>query len=135
MSELEISDAADEYVTNYSLGMKKKMALSLALIHDPAVLILDEPTTGLDPLGARRIQDLIRSYALRGRTVLLSTHQLEMAERLCDTVGILHGGRLVAEGPSADLRAQMTAVSSGRDQTLEEVFLALTSDRDPAAMP
>lgn len=98
MTELSIRDAANDLVTSYSLGMKKKMGLALALIHDPEVLILDEPTAGLDPRATRQVRDLIQSYADSGRTVVLSTHLLEMAERHCHRVAIIHQGRLLADG-------------------------------------
>jgi ABC-2 type transport system ATP-binding protein len=128
-SELGLVDAADDFVTSYSLGMKKKMALALALIHEPSVLILDEPTTGLDPLSSRHIRQFVRSYADSGRSVVLSTHWLDMAESVCDRVGVIHQGRLVASGSPAELRAQANAASNA-DRTLEEVFLQLTSERD-----
>jgi len=127
--ELQLLDAANDFVTSYSLGMKKKMALALALLHEPAVLILDEPTTGLDPLSSRHIRQFIRGYADAGRTVLLSTHWLEMADSVCDRVGIIHHGRLVANGAPAEIRAQAHA-SASSDPTLEDVFLQLTAERE-----
>jgi ABC-2 type transport system ATP-binding protein len=130
LRELSIRDASHEYVSNYSLGMRKKLGLALALIHDPEILILDEPTTGLDPLATRQIQNLIESYAASGRTVLLSTHLLEMAERLCHRVGIVHRGRLVAEGEPRALRDQLAGAKS-----LEEVFLAITAEPIGASPP
>jgi len=126
MMELDIRDAADEFVTNYSLGMKKKMGLALALLHDPEVLILDEPTSGLDPRATHQVQELIRNYASSGRSVLLSTHVLDMAERQCDRLAIIDRGRLVAEGRPLDLRER-----AGGDRSLEEVFLALTRRGSP----
>ena len=126
---MQLTDAADEYVINYSMGMKKKMALSLALVHEPSVLILDEPTTGLDPIAARQIRELIRSSADEGRTVFLSTHLLDMAEKLCDRVGIVNNGQLVAVGTPSDLRKDLTTGGS-----LEEVFLAVTSEDAPEAV-
>jgi ABC-2 type transport system ATP-binding protein len=106
--------------------MKKKMGLALALLHDPEVLILDEPTSGLDPLATRQVQKLIRSYASSGRSVLLSTHVLDMAERQCDRVAIIARGRLVAEGPPLELRERV-----GEDRSLEDAFLALTREGSP----
>lgn len=129
LSELSLREAADDFVTNYSLGMKKKMGLALALIHDPEVLILDEPTTGLDPRATRQVQDMIQSYAESGRTVLLSTHLLEMAERQCHRVAIIHRGQLVAEGEPRKLREQR-ASAGAPTSTLEEAFLALTDQGD-----
>jgi ABC-2 type transport system ATP-binding protein len=126
-AELQLTGAANDFITSYSLGMKKKMALALALIHEPRILILDEPTTGLDPLSSRHIRELIRGYADSGRTVLLSTHWLDMAESVCDRVGIIHHGRLVASGAPAELRAQRGATPSG-DPSLEDVFFQLTRE-------
>jgi ABC-2 type transport system ATP-binding protein len=122
-----VDDAAGDYVSNYSLGMKKKMALALALLHEPEVLVLDEPTTGLDPKATRLMQQLIREHAAAGRTVLLSTHLLDTAERLCDRVGILHRGQLVAEGQPQQLRERMAHSNGSVDPTLEEVSFALTA--------
>jgi ABC-2 type transport system ATP-binding protein len=102
--------------------MKKKLGLCCALIHDPPVLVLDEPTNGLDPRASREVQDRIRSAAADGKTVFLSTHLLDMAERLCHRVGIIDGGRLVAVGTVEELRAQQRAGGS-----LEEVFLKVTA--------
>jgi ABC-2 type transport system ATP-binding protein len=128
LSQLELKDAANDFVTSYSLGMKKKMALVLALIHEPSVLILDEPTTGLDPHASLQVRQFIRQYADTGRTVLLSTHWLDMAEAVCDRVGIVHHGRLVACGTPAALRAQQN--SSSADPSLEDVFFEVTRKHD-----
>ena len=127
LRELSLADAADDFVTNYSLGMRKKMGLALALIHDPEVLILDEPTTGLDPIAMRQVQALIQSYSESGRTVLLSTHVLEMAQRLCHRVAIVHRGRLVAEGQPRELLDPSSTGADQQERSLEEVFLALTA--------
>jgi ABC-2 type transport system ATP-binding protein len=121
LDELGLAEAAEEYAVNYSMGMKKKLGLACALIHDPSVLILDEPTNGLDPRAAREVQDLLRSRAARGKTIFLSTHLLDMAERLCTRLGIIHKGELVAVGELEALRRQV--VPGG---TLEEVFLKAT---------
>lgn len=121
-SQMSLHDAADEFVMNYSMGMKKKMALSLALVHQPSVLILDEPTTGLDPGSARQIRELVRSFAEEGRTVFLSTHLLDMAEKLCDRVGIIQHGKLIASGTVEELQATIAPGTS-----LEDVFLTATT--------
>jgi len=120
---LGLSEAIDEYVVNYSMGMKKKTALALALLHEPSVLILDEPTTGLDPMAARQMRKLIRDAADKGCTVFLSTHLLGMAEKLCDRVGIVNRGQLVTLGAPDELRRNMASNGS-----LEDVFLALTAE-------
>jgi len=126
---LALRDASDEYAVNYSLGMKKKLGLACALIHDPPVLILDEPTNGLDPRATREIEDRLRAAAANGRTVFLSTHLLDRAEKLCTRVGIIHQGQLVAAGELGELRHQL--VSGG---SLEDVFLKVTaSEAEEAA--
>jgi len=129
LDELALEDAADEFAVNYSTGMKKKLGLACALIHDPAVLILDEPTNGLDPRAARHVQDRIRVSAAQGKTIFLSTHLLDMAERLCGRVGIIDKGALVAVGPLKDLQDKLVPGGS-----LEEVFLKVTQpDEDGSA--
>jgi len=129
LAELELADAADDFVTQYSLGMKKKLALAMALLHEPRVLLLDEPTTGLDPSSSRQIRQFLRSFADGGGTVLLSTHWLDMAESLCDRVIILQRGSLVASGAPAELCAR-TSAARGNAQSLEQVFLQLTGARE-----
>ncbi len=121
LDELGLDDAAAEYAVNYSMGMKKRLGLACALIHDPPVLILDEPTNGLDPRASRDVQDRLRAAAAEGRTILLSTHLLDMAEKLCARVGIIHKGRLVSVGPSAELKETLAHGGS-----LEDVFLSVT---------
>jgi ABC-2 type transport system ATP-binding protein len=121
LSELGLSDAAEEYASNYSTGMKKKLGLACALVHDPPVLILDEPTNGLDPRAQRDVQDRLRAASLAGKTVFLSTHLLDMAEKLCTRVGIIDQGGLVSVGPVSELRATLASGAS-----LEEVFLKVT---------
>jgi ABC-2 type transport system ATP-binding protein len=127
LGELDLAGAAEEFAVNYSTGMRKKLALACALIHDPSVLILDEPTNGLDPRASRQVQDRIRAAAAAGKTVFLSTHLLDMAERLCHRIGIIDGGRLVALGTVAELRRQQQAAAG---TSLEEVFLKVTAAGD-----
>ncbi|WP_141734373.1 ABC transporter ATP-binding protein [Oligoflexus tunisiensis] len=120
LQNLGLEEAQDDFASQYSTGMKKRLGLACALIHEPKVLILDEPTNGLDPRSAAHVRDLILDFAARGRTVLLSTHLLDLAERLCHRLGILHHGQLVALGSCAELAPE---------GSLEEKFLALTADR------
>ena len=127
LEELGLADATEEFAINYSMGMKKRLGLAMALIHDPAVLILDEPTNGLDPRASRDIQAKLREAAQAGKTVLLSTHLLDMAEKLCTRLGIIHHGALIAEGTVAELRERV--VPGG---TLEEVFLKATDEETPS---
>lgn len=121
LEEFDLADAAEEFAVNYSMGMKKKLGLACALVHEPQVLILDEPTNGLDPRASREVQDRLRSIAHEGRTIFVSTHLLDMAERLCTRIGIIDRGRLVADGAPAHLKR--TGPSS---ETLEDVFLRMT---------
>jgi ABC-2 type transport system ATP-binding protein len=118
-----LGEAASAYTVTYSLGMKKRTALAMALIHDPQVLILDEPTNGLDPRGAREMRDTIARLAAGGRTILMSTHLLEAAERLCRRVAIVRAGVLQAVGTPDELRARFAAAP---DSSLEDVFLHVT---------
>ena len=122
LARFEMDVVAEDFIEGYSLGMKQKLSVVAALIHDPPLLLLDEPLQGLDPQGARTLKDLLRERASRGLGVLVSTHLLEVAERLCDRVVILHRGRKRAEGTLAELRG------SSADLTLEDVFLALTRE-------
>ncbi|MBI5489630.1 MAG: ABC transporter ATP-binding protein [Deltaproteobacteria bacterium] len=126
LAELSLAEAGEEYAVNYSAGMKKKLGLACALVHDPPVLILDEPTNGLDPRAAREVQDRLRAGAAAGKTVFLSTHLLHMAERLCSRIGIIDGGRLVAAGTLDELREKLSPGGS-----LEEVFLKVTDPDRP----
>ena len=121
--EAGLGAAASAFTSTYSLGMKKRTALAMALIHEPRVLILDEPTNGLDPRGARDMRDTISRLAAEGRTVLMSTHLLESAERLCSRVAIIRGGVLQAVGTPAELRARYAAAP---EESLEDLFLRAT---------
>lgn len=114
----------DQLVAGYSMGMRKKLALLAALGHDPEVLLLDEPTNGLDPVVAREVRSLLEERAARGVTVLLSTHLLDVAARLCHRIGVLGDARLRALGTADAVRAQ-----AGDATTLEDAFLALTGGR------
>jgi ABC-2 type transport system ATP-binding protein len=124
---LGLSDVQEEFAINYSTGMKKKLALACALIHEPPVLILDEPTNGLDPRASRQIQSLISQSAAEGRTIFLSTHLLDMAERLCRRVGIINHGQLAAVGTTDELQGTLAPGGS-----LEEVFFAVTAPDERA---
>jgi ABC-2 type transport system ATP-binding protein len=126
---MELSGKADQLIESYSGGMRKRLGLCGALLHEPPVLVLDEPFTGLDPYGARRIKDLLHHLCRQGSTIFLSTHVLEIAERVCDRVGILNHGRLVAAGTVEDLRRQAQSTS---ETTLEDLFMQLTAGETEA---
>jgi ABC-2 type transport system ATP-binding protein len=125
---LDLSAAADNTIDSYSHGMQQKAALASALMHDPKVLVLDEPTVGLDPRSARLIKDILRQMADRGAAVFLSTHILEIAERMCDRIGIINQGELVAVGSMNELRA----LGKAGEVSLEDIFLGLTGGAEEA---
>jgi len=125
VERLELRDAIEEYAVNYSKGMKKKLALICALLHDPALLILDEPTNGLDPFATRELHALMREKVAEGRTIFFSTHLLDQAEKLCDRIGIVYKGRLAGVGTLEELRRDLPTGSS-----LEDVFFSLTKEVD-----
>jgi ABC-2 type transport system ATP-binding protein len=118
----------DERCEGFSRGMRQKAALAGALIHDPKLLILDEPLTGLDAAVARQVKDLLRERVAAGATVILTTHILDVAERLADRIGIIDHGRLVAEGTLEELRARAGSAQS----SLEDLFLGLVEVAQPA---
>ncbi len=126
LERLGLAREAHRTLEGYSLGMRQKTAVIAALLHSPPLLLLDEPLTGLDPPSARALKDLLREHAAAGGGVLVSTHLLDVAERLCDEVVILRAGRVVAHGTLDELRAGRS------DRTLEEVFLEL-GGADPGA--
>jgi ABC-2 type transport system ATP-binding protein len=123
----DLTDAGSDPIDSYSHGMRQKTSMAAALIHDPKVLVLDEPTVGLDPKSARLIKDILRQLADRGTAVILSTHILEIAEHMCDRIGIINQGKLVAVGAMDELR------KLGEGETsLEDIFLNLTGGTEYA---
>ncbi|MBI4868551.1 MAG: ABC transporter ATP-binding protein [Candidatus Wallbacteria bacterium] len=129
LERFELAGRLDSRLSGYSWGMTKKLTLAALLVARPKVLLLDEPTTGMDPRSVRVMKDLIRDLAQSGSTVLLSTHTLSVAEELCHRVAILRQGRIIAVGTPAELRTR--AGAAGRD--LESVFLQLTAEESSAA--
>lgn len=117
----------DRRIEGYSTGMQKKLGVIGAVLHDPDVLFLDEPTSGLDPRAARTMRETIAELAEQEMTVFLSTHVLPVADELADTIGVIHDGELVAEGPPAELTARSADATD-----LESVFLELTRETDAA---
>ncbi|HUP52054.1 MAG TPA: ABC transporter ATP-binding protein [Longimicrobiales bacterium] len=112
----------DELIESYSHGMRQKILISSALIHQPEIIVVDEPMVGLDPRSARLLKDLFRTFVAAGGTIFLSTHTLEVAEALCDRIAIISGGEIIALGSMDDLRAQAHAGGAH----LEEIFLKVT---------
>ncbi len=122
--ELDMHEFLDRRCDKFSTGMKQKTSIARTLIHDPAVMIFDEPTLGLDVMTARAIVKFVRECRNRGKTVIYSTHVMSEVEKLCDTVGIIHGGKLLAEGTLAALRA------SHGEQDMEEIFVKVVGGED-----
>ena len=122
----ELTDWRDELLETYSHGMRQKIIISSALIHKPDVIIVDEPMVGLDPKAARILKDVFRGFVMRGGTILMSTHTLEVAEVLCDSIAIIQNGLIRAQGSMEDLRAEAEAGEAG----LEEIFLKLTGGQE-----
>jgi len=124
LEHFELSEWKDELVESYSHGMKQRLVLCASLIHQPRILIVDEPMVGIDPKGARMLKDLFLSLAKKGTTLFLSTHSISIAEEVCQRIGIIHKGKLIASGSMADLY-RLAKMKEGR---LESVFLELTRD-------
>ena len=112
-------------VESLSHGTRQRVAIVSALLHDPEVFVIDEPMVGLDPQHAKIVKDILKERSKAGMTVFLSTHQLSVAEELADRIGIIHRGRLIAEGTVADLQKRM-----GSESALEQMFLELTAQED-----
>jgi sodium transport system ATP-binding protein len=125
-TELDMHDFLDRRCEGFSTGMKQKTSIARTLVHDPAVMIFDEPTLGLDVTTARAIVRFVQECRARGKTVIYSTHTMHEVERLCDRIGIIHGGRLLAEGTLAELRQR-----TGKHD-MEDVFVKIIS---PAGTP
>ena len=124
---LQIEDALDDYAVNYSMGMRKKLALLCAMLHQPRLLILDEPTNGLDPLATQALLSLVREQVAAGCAVFYSTHLLHQAERLCHRVAIMAEGRIAALGTPTGLRDELAPGG-----TLEDVFFRVVGRIDAA---
>lgn len=121
LEQLELAKDADELIRSYSYGMRKKVILIALVVQEAKVLFLDEPTSGLDPRSARIARELLRELCEQGSTVFITTHVLEIAERMCDRVGIIHQGQLAAVGTLSELKDGHTA-----NLSLEDIFLKLT---------
>jgi ABC-2 type transport system ATP-binding protein len=120
----QLSQWKDELIESYSHGMRQKILISSALIHQPELIVVDEPLVGLDPRSARLLKDLFKTFVRNGGTVFLTTHTLEVAEALCDRIAIINKGEILALGTMDELRAQSNAGGAH----LEEIFLKLTGD-------
>ncbi|MFA4911277.1 MAG: ABC transporter ATP-binding protein [Desulfobacteria bacterium] len=119
----ELTEWGDELIEGYSHGMQQRLVMSSALIHNPKVIIVDEPMVGLDPRGARLVKEIFKAISSKGTTIFMSTHTLEIAEEMCDRIAIIQEGKVIALGTMDQLRNK---VDASKDQRLESVFLALT---------
>ena len=119
-----LTDWSDELIESYSHGMKQRLVMAAALLHDPEVIIVDEPMVGLDPVAINMVKDLFRRLAKQGVTVFMSTHTLKVAEDVCDRIGIIHKGSLIAIGTTEDLQRDAHATEAD----LEQVFIRLTEE-------
>jgi ABC-2 type transport system ATP-binding protein len=126
---LGLQPHAHQRCEGFSKGMRQKVALAGALVHEPRLIILDEPLTGLDAGAARQVKDVLLARVRSGCTVVMTTHILEVAERMAERIGVIAGGRLIAEGTLAELRAR----AGRQDTSLEEIFLALVAGETLAA--
>ena len=123
VARFHLGEYADRALEGLSHGTRQRVAIVSALLHDPEVFVIDEPMVGLDPQHARIVKDVLKERSLAGMTVLVSTHQLSIAEEMADRIGIIHGGKLIAVGNREELRKQ-----SGAAGELEEIFLSLTAE-------
>jgi len=120
----ELKNWEGELIESYSHGMKQRLVMCAALLHQPKVLIVDEPMVGLDPKGARLVKDIFREQARNGTTLFMSTHSLEVAEEVCEEIAIIQAGKIIAHGTAEELRRK-----AGMDGNLEDVFLRLTQEK------
>ncbi len=127
LQTLELWEKRDDYIESFSRGMKQKLALAAALLHSPTLMLLDEPLTGLDASAARKVKDILLQFVRDGGSVILTTHILEVAERLADRIGIIAAGRITAEGTLDELRS----LAGRTGATLEDIFLHLTDPNGP----
>src|SRR5580704_13728114 len=132
---LDLAPHADERCEGFSKGMRQKVALAGALVHEPRVIILDEPLTGLDAGSARQVKSVLRERVDAGGTIVMTTHILEVAERMADRIGVIAHGKLIAEGTLEELRLQAGRTNGGASDgaSLEDTFLALVAEQAQAA--
>ncbi len=138
LARFQLTDAGDRRVSTYSGGMRRRLDIAMSLIGDPPVIFLDEPTTGLDPQARLEVWKSVRELAGKGTTVLLTTQYLDEAEQLADRIAILHGGRIIANGTLAQLKALFPPAKVEyveKQPTLEEIFLAIVGDHSDHSDP
>jgi ABC-2 type transport system ATP-binding protein len=125
LKKFGLFDWSHELIESYSHGMKQRLIISAALLHEPVVIIVDEPMVGLDPAAIKMVKDLLRDLAGRGTTIFMSTHTLEIAEDICSRIGVIHRGVLIATGTTKDLKR----VAGVQEAAFEEAFLKLTEEQ------
>ena len=123
LERFELIEFKDDLIEGYSHGMKQRLVMCSVLLHDPDILIIDEPMVGLDPKGARMVKNIFRKLAENGKTIFISTHSLDVAEEICDEISIIDYGRIIATGTMDKLRKR-----AGVDGDLEDIFLRLTGN-------
>ena len=123
--KFEMTEHLTERISDYSHGMRQKIFIIGVLLHDPQNWIMDEPMTGLDPKSSHLLKELMREHADKGNTVFFSTHILEVAEKICDRIGIIHNGKLIAVGTVEEIKNQFS-----KDDSLENIFLEITENEE-----
>lgn len=131
LEHLELTPWKDELVESYSHGMKQRLVICAALVHEPRILVVDEPMVGMDPKGTRVLKDLFRALAAKGVTIFMSTHSISVAEEICQRIGIIQKGRLIACGTMAEIHRQ----ASANQGNLESIFLELTREAERDSAP
>ncbi len=126
LNMFSLSDWSDELIESYSHGMKQRLIMAAALIHSPDVIVVDEPMVGLDPSAIKMVKELFRRLAAEGVTIFMSTHTLKVAEEVCDRIGIIHKGSMIAAGTISDLKDK----AQSEEADLEEVFIKLTMEEN-----
>jgi ABC-2 type transport system ATP-binding protein len=119
-----LADWSNDLIESYSHGMKQRLVMTAALLHEPEVIVVDEPMVGLDPVAIKMVKDLFQRLAKRGVTIFMSTHTLQVAEDICDRIGIIHKGSMIATGTTEDLTRDLNAA----DANLEHIFIRLTEE-------
>ncbi len=129
LSRFSLSNWANDLIESFSHGMKQRLVMASALLYDPDIIIVDEPMVGLDPKAIRMVKKLFRQLADSGATIFMSTHTLSVAEDICDYIGIIHKGRMIASGRTDEL----IGLEAGKNKDLEEVFFNLTEEAESTA--
>ncbi|MBW1814606.1 MAG: ABC transporter ATP-binding protein [Deltaproteobacteria bacterium] len=127
LNMFSLTDWSNELIESYSHGMKQRLIMSAALLHDPEVIIVDEPMVGLDPAAIKLVKELFKDLAKKGVTIFMSTHTLKIAEDICDRIGVIHKGTLIAKGTTDDLKREAQVTHAD----LEQVFINLTENNNP----